>query len=96
MVVDTIDQKFSQNSNRMHASLIKVGRSRWPLLLPARGAFESSADGYIDGYSARIDEAKMGFGFTVFVSVKLDKQVDSQLGDFERQFANAPKWWTVG
>ena len=42
------------------------------------------AEGLIAGYSARIDEAKMGFGFSVFVSVRLDQQVDSRLQDFER------------
>ena len=40
--------------------------------------------GIIQGYSARIDEAAMGFGVSVFVSVRLDKQIDGRLQEFER------------
>ncbi len=39
--------------------------------------------GIIKGYSADLDEAKLGFGVSVFVSVKLDKQIDDALKAFE-------------
>lgn len=39
--------------------------------------------GVITGYSALIDERKVGFGVSVFVSVKLDKQIDDALQTFE-------------
>ena len=47
--------------------------------------------GYITGYTALIDEARMGFGFTVFVSVQLDRQVDDRLVSFEKAVAQFPE-----
>lgn len=47
--------------------------------------------GYITGYSALVDEAKMGFGFTVFVSVQLDRQIDERLVTFEKALAGFPE-----
>lgn len=43
--------------------------------------------GFIKGYSAQIDEAKMGFPFSVFISVKLDHQVDDRLQAFEHSIS---------
>lgn len=51
----------------------------------ARRIRKLEADGFIEGYGARIDEEKMGFGFSVFVSIRLDKQVDSELEAFEKE-----------
>ena len=45
----------------------------------------------ITGYGARIDEAKLGFGFSVFVSVKLTRQVMDQLEAFEGAVAQYPE-----
>ncbi|WP_371872912.1 Lrp/AsnC family transcriptional regulator [Notoacmeibacter sp. MSK16QG-6] len=42
-------------------------------------------------YEARIDETKMGFGFSVFVSVKLDQQIDRRLVDFENEVLLCPE-----
>ena len=56
------------------------------------------ADGLVKGYGARIDEAKMGFGFSVFISVRLDKQIDSQLELFEqsiRDFSEVVDCWLM-
>lgn len=39
--------------------------------------------GVIAGYHALVDEVKAGFAFSVFVSVKLDRQVDDTLKVFE-------------
>ena len=47
--------------------------------------------GVITGYSALIDEAALGFGVSVFVSVKLDRQVDEQLAAFEAAIAAFPE-----
>ncbi|OED38971.1 AsnC family transcriptional regulator [Chromatiales bacterium (ex Bugula neritina AB1)] len=41
--------------------------------------------GVITGYSANIDETAVGFGFSVFVSVQLDHQIDDRLINFERE-----------
>ena len=45
----------------------------------------------ITGYAALIDEVALGFGFSVFVSVKLDKQVDEALAKFEAAISLFPE-----
>lgn len=47
--------------------------------------------GIIGGYAALVDEVALGFGFSVFVSVKLDKQVDKALAKFEAAIGNFPE-----
>jgi Lrp/AsnC family transcriptional regulator, leucine-responsive regulatory protein len=66
----------------------RVGLSPTPC---ARRMRQLQDEGYITGYSAQVDEAKMGFGFSVFVSVKLDRQVDDQLVAFEGAVAQYPE-----
>ena len=36
-------------------------------------------EGVIKGYTALIDEKKLGFTFSVFVSVRLERQIDEEL-----------------
>ncbi|KIT14773.1 Leucine-responsive regulatory protein [Jannaschia aquimarina] len=45
----------------------------------------------IRGYGARLDEAAMGRGFAVFVSVKLDRQVEDALAAFEGAVQTMPE-----
>lgn len=66
----------------------RVGLSPTPC---ARRIRNLESKGIIEGYSARIDEAKLGFGFNVFVSVKLDNQVDDRLVSFESAIKNCPE-----
>ena len=47
--------------------------------------------GFIQGYTARIDEVRLGFGVSVFVSVKLDRQVDHTLAGFETAIGQMPE-----
>lgn len=47
--------------------------------------------GVVTGYTAIIDERALGIGFSVFVSVKLDKQVDDALATFEAEIARHPE-----
>ena len=47
--------------------------------------------GVITGYAALINEATLGFGFTVFVSVQLDKQVDEALARHQLKLYYQPK-----
>ena len=47
--------------------------------------------GIIKGYSADIDETKLGFAFTVFVSVQLDRQIDDRLMNFENEIKLLPE-----
>ncbi|MGB0359254.1 MAG: Lrp/AsnC family transcriptional regulator [Litorivicinaceae bacterium] len=62
----------------------EVGLSPTPC---ARRVKKLEADGYIRGYTALIDEEKLGFGFSIFVSVRLDKQIDDRLVTFEEAVA---------
>ncbi|BBU59277.1 ArsR family transcriptional regulator (plasmid) [Mameliella alba] len=47
--------------------------------------------GIITGYSAHIDERKLGFAMNIFVSVKLAHQVDTGLVSFERAIRLCPE-----
>lgn len=49
----------------------------------ARRLARLEQSGVVSGYAALIDEAHLGFGVSVFVSVKLDRQVDDALAQFE-------------
>lgn len=87
--LDRIDRRILrelQNDARLsHQELgERVGLSPSPA---ARRVRKLEAEGFIRGYSARIDEAKMGFGFSVFVSVRLEKQIDDRLVTFEQEVA---------
>lgn len=65
-----------------------VGLSPSPIARRLRQLEES---GTITGYAALVDEVKLGFGVSVFVSVKLDRQVDDALAQFERAIALFPE-----
>ena len=47
--------------------------------------------GVISGYSAMIDERKLGFTFSVCVSVRLEKQIDDKLEVFETKVRSMPE-----
>jgi Lrp/AsnC family leucine-responsive transcriptional regulator len=47
--------------------------------------------GVITGYAALIDEAALGYDISVFVSVKLDRQVDDALARFEAAVRSFPE-----
>lgn len=92
-ILDQIDhqilKELHQDARLTHQELSeRVGLSPSPC---ARRVRKLESEGYITGYSARIDEAKLGFAFSVFVSVRLDKQVDDRLVEFEREVARCPE-----
>ena len=66
----------------------KIGLSLTPTL---RRIKRLEDDGYIVGYSARLDEARLGGQMSVFVSVTLDKQSEDALEVFERHVSTAPE-----
>ncbi|MEK9643725.1 MAG: Lrp/AsnC family transcriptional regulator [Paracoccaceae bacterium] len=66
----------------------RVGLSPSPV---ARRLNRLEKDGYIKGYAALIDEARLGFGISVFVSVKLDRQIDDALANFEKAVRLMPE-----
>lgn len=47
--------------------------------------------GYIRGYCALIDERKIGYTVSVFVSVQLDRQIDDALETFEASVSACPE-----
>lgn len=66
----------------------RVGLSASPVSRRVR-ALEQA--GVIDGYAALIDEARLGYGVSVFVSVQLDRQVDEALERFEAAIRDCPE-----
>ena len=65
-----------------------VGLSPTPV---SRRIKNLETSGIITGYSAIIDEAALGYGVSVFVSVQLDKQVDEALAHFEDAISAFPE-----
>lgn len=91
--LDKIDRKIlaelQRDARLTHQELSeRVGLSATPC---ARRIRNLEAAGIISGYSATVDEAKLGFGVTVFVSVQLERQVDDQLINFEREVRLLPE-----
>ncbi len=66
----------------------RVGLSPTPISRRVRNLEKS---GIINGYSAIIDEAALGYDVSVFVSVQLDKQVDEALARFEAAISEFPE-----
>ncbi len=66
----------------------EVGLSPSPVARRVRNLEES---GVITGYAALIDETALGYGISVFVSVKLDRQVDEALAAFEAAISRFPE-----
>lgn len=92
-MIDELDSRiirFLTEDGRMsiHELSDKAGLSHTPV---SRRVKKLEADGVITGYSAQVDERKLGFTFSVFVSVRLDKQIDETLAAFERQIKLMPE-----
>ena len=66
----------------------KIGLSTTPVLRRVRALEES---GYIKGYAAQLDEARLAGGISVFVSVALERQEAEALSRFEEQIVLAPQ-----
>jgi Lrp/AsnC family leucine-responsive transcriptional regulator len=91
--LDQIDKKIlaelQRNARLSHQELSeRVGLTATPC---ARRIRNLEKAGIINGYSANIDEAGVGFAFSVFVSVRLDHQVDDRLLNFEREIGLMPE-----
>ena len=65
-----------------------VGLSATPV---ARRVKQLEQTGVIAGYRALLDEEKLGYDVSVFVSVQLDKQVDNALAAFEKAIQTMPE-----
>ena len=66
----------------------RVGLSPTPVL---RRMHRLEKDGVITGYAALVNEVAIGFPVQVFVSVKLDRQVDAALMSFETAVQEFPE-----
>lgn len=91
--LDQIDQKILRelqaDARLTHQELSdRVGLSATPC---ARRIRNLESAGVITGYSANIDETKLGFGLAVFVSVQLDRQIDDRLMNFEHEVGLLPE-----
>ena len=66
----------------------RVNLSQTPV---ARRVKKHEDNKIITGYTALIDETRLGFSFSVFVSVRLEKQIDDNLAKFERRINTMPE-----
>jgi len=66
----------------------KIGLSLTPTLKRVR---QLEANGFIAGYHASIDEARVGYAISVFISVSLSTQTDSALARFESSIRDIPE-----
>ena len=90
---DSFDEKIIQclaNNGRITINEIseEINLSQTPV---TRRLKKLETDGIIKGYSALIDEKKLGFGFSVFVQVRLERQIDDELDQFERKVNSLPE-----
>jgi Lrp/AsnC family leucine-responsive transcriptional regulator len=65
----------------------RVGLSPSPCLRRVR---RLEAEGVIEGYGARINRAKVGFGLTAFLSVKLDRPHEPEARHFRNSMQRLP------
>ncbi|NOZ33293.1 MAG: Lrp/AsnC family transcriptional regulator [Alphaproteobacteria bacterium] len=91
--LDVIDRRIVKellaNSRLTNQELSeRVGLSASPCLRRLRRLEKT---GVITGYSATIDEARVGLAFSVFMSVKLERQIDESLGRFEAEILKHPE-----
>ncbi|MEO0608334.1 MAG: Lrp/AsnC family transcriptional regulator, partial [Pseudomonadota bacterium] len=91
--MDQIDRKILvalQSNCRRSISEIadQVGMS---LSACARRISLLEENGFIDGYGARLNGDKLGYGMTFFVEVSLDSQTDSALAAFEKAAKRRPE-----
>ena len=98
--IDQLDRSILQMLQRNGRATINevsesVGLSPSPVARRIRLLEEA---GIITGYAAQIDEVALGYGFSVFISVKLDKQIDEALVKFEaaiRLFPEVVDCWLM-
>jgi Lrp/AsnC family leucine-responsive transcriptional regulator len=93
VTIDEIDRRILrrlQVDGRMSVQQLSesVGLSPTPTARRLRVMEEA---GVIAGYRAIIDEASLGFHVSVFVSVRLDRQIDGALAAFEAAVRNFPE-----
>ncbi|HEU0223249.1 MAG TPA: Lrp/AsnC family transcriptional regulator [Paracoccaceae bacterium] len=91
--IDRIDRAILRELQRdgrlsIQALSERVGLSPTPCARRVRILEEK---GFITGYCALLDETRLGYGISVFSSVKLDRQVDDALRTFEEAVKSCPE-----
>ena len=84
-ILHQLTQDGRMSVNDLSAS---VHLSRTPV---ARRLKKLEEQGIIRGYTAILDEKKLGFAFSVFVSVRLERQIDEELARFEARIEALPE-----
>ena len=84
--MDTIDARLLSALQRDGRQTVTdlaaaVGLSPTPC---ARRLARLEAEGVIEGYSARVDQARIGFPVSVFIQVELESQSKDAIDTFER------------
>lgn len=93
MTLDAFDVKILKalaGDGRLSARDLgeRIGLSLTPTLRRVRRLEE---EGYILGYGARLDEAKLGAVISVFVQVTLTAQTEEAIVAFEKEIVKAPE-----
>lgn len=98
--LDEIDRRILrrlQGDGRASVQEISAGVGLSPTAT-ARRIQRLERAGVIAGYRAILDEAALGYGVSVFVSVRLDRQIDGALATFEsavRAFPEVVDCWLM-
>ena len=92
-VLDGFDLKLLaalQENGRITATELaeRIGMTTSPALRRLR---QLEATGVIKGYTALVDQVKVGLPVSVFVSVKLERQSEDAMGRFEAAVARCPE-----
>ena len=66
----------------------KIGLTAPPCLRRVRGLEDA---GVIEGYNARLDQAALGYGITIFAMVSLKSQAEPDLQAFEHHIMTLPE-----
>jgi Lrp/AsnC family leucine-responsive transcriptional regulator len=93
MAIDPIDLRIlrvlQQDARLSNVALAEqVGLSQSPCLRRVRMLEEA---GVIRGYTASVDQTKVGLPVSVFVSIKLEKQREEELKRFEDAMRGCPE-----
>jgi Lrp/AsnC family leucine-responsive transcriptional regulator len=92
-MLDEIDRRILrrlQSDGRLSLQELAEGVGLSPTPVARRLRVLEKA-GIITGYRAMIDEVALGFTISVFVSVRLDQQVDKALETFESRVRTMPE-----
>ncbi len=92
--------RLDRRDSRILQLLAKHGRMSWrelaeniglSLTPTLRRIRRLEEEGIISGYSARIDEQRLGVGITMYVHVTLERQTEETLAVFESRIATVPE-----